>query len=436
MAEIFQALRSCAPQLREANQVLVGFSGGLDSTVLLHQLAQLQLPKLTAVHIDHQLSAEAKTWGEHCRQVSAALGVAYKQIAVELSREGRGLEAAARDARYCAFASIMHKGDVLLTAHHAGDQAETLLFRLVRGAGLKGLAGVPKQRNLCVGGGATAQLLRPLLGYTREELRNYAQSCRLSWVEDESNQQTDYDRNYLRNDVMPLLQSRWPQAQRQLAKAAGLLAENQSLLDEYAAEDYANTSPRRERVGESLCLHQLESYSASRQKHLLRYWVGLRYHLLPSQQHLLEIEKLLAAADDAAPEVCWGECSVRRFKQRLYLLPRLVTHNAQPLPWCSQAPLTLGQGFTLTAQPAETGLAAGDYTVRYRRGGERCRPENRAKSQMLKKLLLEYKLEPWLRDRIPLIYCGEELVAVGDLWICDSQVQEGGIRLNWLWQGC
>ena len=224
-------------QWRNAAHWRIAFSGGLDSTVLLHLLADLAktelLPALSAIHIHHGLQTAADAWPQHCQVVCDALGVPLLIERVKV-QPGASLERAARDARYAVFSAQTLANDVLLTGQHRDDQAETLLFRLLRGAGVRGLSGMPQQRP--VGQGT---LIRPLLAVTRAELERYAQAHSLSWIEDPSNQHRQFSRNYLRHQVMPALSERWPQAQANMARSAAHLRDAQGLLDELAQMDLA-----------------------------------------------------------------------------------------------------------------------------------------------------------------------------------------------------
>ncbi len=434
MRKVFQALIEQREQLRSYRKVYVGYSGGLDSTVLLHQLINLGLKNIHAIHINHQLMPAADSWEQHCAATAAAWSCPFTSKKVNLSVQGGGLEAAARQARYRVFAEMAGEDDVLVTAHHADDQAETLMFRLLRGAGLKGLAAV-REKTLVQHAGVRLKVLRPFLSCQQEQLAEYAQAHRLGWIEDSSNSDEQFDRNFIRHTVLPAVQTRWPAACERMADSAKLLAESDRLLDEYLENDLESCGPRKERLGESICLDTLQQFTWLKQKHLLRLWIASKYYLLPEQKHVKEILKLLSAAADSRPDVSWGAgesgCRLLRFQQRLYLLPRIELSAPSPLEWDISSPLVLGNTSTLSGKLAETGLAPGNYRVRCREGGERCHPEFRDKSQTLKKLLQECRLEPWLRDCVPLVYQGSNLVAVGDLWICKGFAVPGGWRLRW-----
>lgn len=397
----------------------VGFSGGLDSTVLLHALVQLQLPvTIRALHINHQISPHADQWQAQCSAICAQLGIEFTAEKVNVINSGKGIEDAARAARYAVFERHVGAADFLLTAHHANDQAETLLLRLLRGTGPRGLAAMAAQRPL-----GQATLVRPLLNFSRTQLESYAREHQLRWVEDESNQDDAYDRNFLRNQVLPLLAARWPSFQRKWQQTAELCAEQELLLEAIAQEDLTCSAPRTERIGQSIDLVLLRSLSPVRQQNLLRYWLRGAGYSTPEQSHWQQIQaQLLLGRDDAEANVSWGDASLRVFRTRLYLLPARLPAMA----------LTLLE--TSDNQSLRLKMGLPNLHIRARVGGERCKPAGRHHSQTLKKLLQEYAVEPWLREQLALVYSGDELVAVADLWVCDgfvAEAGEAGYRLSW-----
>ncbi|QEY12428.1 tRNA lysidine(34) synthetase TilS [Cellvibrio sp. KY-YJ-3] len=415
------ALRAYLPDSGNSADAVywVGFSGGLDSTVLLHALVQLQLPvTIRALHINHQISPHADQWQARCAVICAQLGIEFTAEKVSVINSGKGIEDAARAARYAVFESYAGAGDFLLTAHHANDQAETLLLRLLRGTGPRGLAAMAVQRPL-----GQATLVRPLLNFSRAQLESYAREHQLQWVEDESNQDDAYDRNFLRNQVLPLLAIRWPGFMRKWQQTAELCAEQELLLEAIAQEDLAAAAPRAARIGQSIDLAFLRACAPARQQNLLRYWLRSDGCSTPEQNHWQQIQaQLLQGREDAEANVTWGDVSLRVFRARLYLLP-------VPLP---EMALTLIE--TSDNQSLRLKMGLPNLHIRTRVGGERCKPAGRNHSQTLKKLLQEYSLEPWLREQLPLVYSGDELVAVGDLWVCDGVVagcDEAGYRLVW-----
>lgn len=427
------------PKLRAAGHCYVGYSGGLDSHVLLHALVKLLgSESLTAIHINHQLSPNADSWQQHCQTCCDDLGVPMITEAVVVENVGQGLEQAAREARYAVFERILNETDLLLLAHHADDQVETVLYRLLRGTGTKGLAGIPMSRPLGLG-----EILRPLLPYPRVELEAYASAQELQWIEDESNQDTTFDRNFLRQKVVPVLAERWPDYAARVAHSAALCAETDQLAIILAAQDLAAVYERSERIGWSIALEPFMALDTSRQANLLRHWAG--QHQLPQPGHRIVetvLHELLPARQDAEPLVSWGGVQLRRYQKHLHLLPEGFDDSSkdldEQLDWDVKNNLILPDGSEFVATIEEgNGFkipTEANVSIRFRSGGERCKPAGRNGSNTLKKLFQEYGLEPWLRNRVPLVYVQGQLAAVGDLWVCDEFAAaegEPGIVLQW-----
>ncbi|WP_319024748.1 tRNA lysidine(34) synthetase TilS [Microbulbifer hainanensis] len=410
----------------------VAYSGGLDSSVLLHILARLRLP-VRAIHVHHGLSANADAWQEHCVSTAESLGIPIEVRRVAVDSGDGGLEQGARRARYHVFAELLQPGDQLLLAQHGDDQAETFLLRLLRGSGALGLAAMAESRQLECEGGSTATLLRPLLGTGRDQLESYARAEGLSWIEDESNRDLSLERNFLRARVLPPLRERWPVRER-VARAASNLREAADLLQDLGDVDLLACDRREERFGESIDLKLLCQLPPRRRKNLLRTWLTRLGGDMPAAVHLEEaLDQAMAAAEDSELAVSLVGRVVRRYRNRLYLTPQLPQALATgDWSWRGDRTLLLPQGWELRPGAA---WPAGDYRVHFRRGGERAQPLGRAHSQRLKKLLQETGLEPWLRDRVPLVYradAPESLLAVGDLFRCEEGLPDA---LEWRYCG-
>jgi len=303
----------------------LAYSGGLDSQVLLHLLSQLPL-NLKAVYVDHGLQAESAQWAQHCQQCCDSLKVPFQQIHVD-ARAGRreSPEAAARKARYAALQSLMQPGDCLLTAHHQDDQAETLLLQLFRGAGVKGVAAMPFFKTW-----GPVYHARPLLEVGRASLHAYARQHQLKWVEDPSNLQLHYDRNFIRHQLMPLLQQRWPAIQSSLQRYAAHQGESEQLLQQLAQMDLASL----EHSHEFLSISSLAQLDALRQKNLLRYWLSSNACPLPSSAILDEmLKQLVHGSEDSRAQVSWAGMQARTFQGRLYVLPCREHDASQCLAW-------------------------------------------------------------------------------------------------------
>lgn len=436
-AKLLEALQS----LPRCRRYLVAYSGGLDSHVLLHALAALRArlggTALEAVHVNHGLQPSAKRWSEHCMAVCKRLGIPVRVLCVDAHpAPGESPEAAARAARYRALRELMEKDDCLLTAQHQDDQAETFLLQLLRGAGPRGAAGMPRLAPFGPG-----WIARPLLGFPREALRRYAEAQGLQWVDDPTNFDTVYDRNFLRHEILPRLAQRWPAAARTLARAAEHQAEAFRVMESVAREDLERVRVAREGT---LSVRELQRLDDARRRGVLRLWLRERGLPIPSQANLLQVtNSVLSAAEDATPCVRWPGAEVRRYRDGLYAMTPLPPHSgATVLHWATSAPLDLpeGVGGRLVAREALgaglrlASLQGASVTVRFRRGGEECRPAGRRGTHTLKKLLQEAGIPPWERDRIPLIYVGDRLAAVAGLWICKpfrAGPEERGLVIEW-----
>lgn len=414
---------------RTASAWCVAFSGGLDSSVLLHLLAELArreaVPALSAIHVQHGLQPVAAAWPEHCRQFCAARGIPLQVVAVQVAAQA-SVEQAARQARYAAFAEHLQPDAVLFSAQHRDDQAETLLFRLLRGAGVRGLAAMPGQRPLGRG-----TLLRPLLDCSRAELQGYAEAHGLSWIEDPSNADTRFSRNFLRQRVMPLLAERWPQAGVALARSAAHLSEAEQLLGELARMDLQ--AARGEPLFPWLALPSLElslvtQLSDARQRNLLRHWLA-PLSRMPDSDHWAGWRDLRDAAGDASPVWKLADGELHRADGRLYWLsadwlapPVLPDPAVVRVQGTSELP---GNGQVQIRGE----LPAGRWHLRYRLGGESLHLPERGRRD-LKRLLNEWRVPAFVRPRLPLLFDGDELMAVANL-AQSASLQACGVRLHW-----
>ncbi|MCX2982139.1 tRNA lysidine(34) synthetase TilS [Halieaceae bacterium IMCC14734] len=421
-----------------ASRWLIGLSGGLDSVVLLHLLAQLRtqykFPALLAVHVNHQLNPDALEWSDFARTLCGKLKIDIDVQTVAVEQVGKGLEAAARDARYRVFESLLQRGEVVLLAHHLDDQVETFFLRLLRGAGTRGLSGMPQSRGLGLG-----TLYRPLLGFRRQQLQDYADQHRLKWVEDASNADTRHDRNYLRHAVLPLLEQRWPGYRGSVRRGITAVGEAEDLLQGFYAERMraARGSHYATPTLAEACLSGNGIEVSAR---ILRLWLQELGLPLPGRDQLLEYISQLRHADSGqTPECRTASYVLRRYREQLYacaLDAQVVLPVGQPLRVGSGLALP-GVGSVQLIPAISGGIAsrwADELQVGFRDGGERCQPCGRDHSQTLKKLLQEYAVPPWWRDRVPLLVVGDALVAVGDLWVCEGYQagpDETGYEVRW-----
>lgn len=395
------------------NGLVVGLSGGLDSCVLLSALARVApefaLP-LRAVHVHHGLSPNADAWAAQVATVCAQAGVPLTVCRVRVTPQA-SLESAARVARHSAFAAEVRAGEALLLAQHRDDQAETLLFRLLRGSGLTGLGAMRPASRLRRPTAGSFPAWRPLLGLARTDLLGHAQAQGLAWVEDESNADTGLDRNFLRHEILPRLATRWPALSRTLAATAARLQEADDLLDEFALELAAPCIDAEAR----LWLPAVMALTVPRQRLVLRHWLRTQGFLPPDAAVLERIlADALPARPDASPCVAWPGTEVRRYREHLYVM---TTLPAPPggwfCTWDGAAPLALPDGQWLWREGE--GAPAAPWRVAYRAGGERLRPAPGLPSRELRIWWQEQGVPPWRRERLPLVFTGDELIAVGDM---------------------
>ncbi|MGC1181692.1 tRNA lysidine(34) synthetase TilS [Legionella sp.] len=469
-------MNHCIDQLLNSNwlsyltrfrKLIVGFSGGLDSTVLLHALAANPelVTKLVAVHINHGMSPHAFSWQQHCNQWCQNIGIEFISEVVQFDRSAN-VEEHARLARYAVFSSILAPEDCLILGHHQDDQAETVLLQLFRGAGIDGLAAMPPLR--CFGLG---MLARPFLVHTHSQLKQYAMLHRLTWIEDESNLNTHYSRNYLRQQIMPLLMEKWPGLVGNLARTALHCQEAKNNLSTLATYDITsslieNSNKHTELTTNSLSIEPLLNLNLERISNILRVWLRNNRVSLPTTTtfHRL-IHELIFATTDAIPEVSWSDILVRRYQKYLYLDRKHLIH----LPACSEwsmfpSPLTIETNGSerrgwkqsssthnyglQTLEKAKINLFATEAThglvippgakivVRFRKGGETFFWHGQNKQ--LKKLLQEWGIPPWLRKRIPLLYIEDQLVvivgyAVSDLFFNKNSLQAWSLSAHFNW---
>jgi tRNA(Ile)-lysidine synthase len=430
---LLRTLGGLAQLAGQPDRLVIAYSGGLDSEVLLHALVALRETfgaDLLALHADHGLQAASRGWAERCVRRAEQLGVECRSLRVDVdSAAGQGVEAAAREARYGAFRNELQHGDWLLSAHHKDDQAETLLLNLLRGSGPAGLAGIGEVQPF-----GPAWLVRPLLSYARDELHKYAEAQDLDWIDDPSNEDRRFDRNYLRHEVFPVLRSRWPDASSRLRQSALLASEAALLLDQLADADLRTLGPRPDRLSLSgLCALDVE-----RQRNLLRYAIReLGLPAVPASALQSIVIDLLPAREDAQPVVRWEGAEVRRYRDQVYLLPQAAAPAAvKPLPVeAGRVELGAGLGLLRLEPGAASGLSdavvAAGLEVRPRTGGEEIKIAGQAHTKKLKKLLQEEGVVPWMRDRLPLVFSENRLVAVADLWVADDAVGAPGTAIHW-----
>ena len=401
----------------------LAYSGGVDSRVLLHLLSQLDLP-VRAVYVDHGLQAVSKQWAGHCQQTCAQLNIPFTSITVDATAQrGESPEAAARRARYQALATLVEVNDCVLTAQHADDQAETFLLQLMRGAGAAGLSAMPFAQAFSQG-----WLLRPLLDFSRQQILDIAHAENFSWVDDPSNADERFDRNYLRQTILPTFIKRWPQTIPIITRAAQQQAENQELLEALAAQDLGPG-----KITTVLPVEKLVQLDEPRQRNALRYWLEKNQLRMPSRAIMQQIlSQLLHGRDDAEACVRWDDVALYCYRKQLHL-QKTVNHDAaQVLSWDGRQPLLIAslQQQLVFEATNHSGLipeiAGKALQVRFRQGGEKIKPAGQPHTHTLKNLFQQQGVPPWLRDRIPLVYLNDELIAVCGYWVADAYAVNSG----------
>jgi tRNA(Ile)-lysidine synthase len=401
----------------DCRALLIGFSGGLDSSALLHRLVVNGRFAVRAIHVHHGLHPDADHWARHCQLFCQRLGMDLAVVHVHVDQAaGDGLEAAARQARYAAFAAALADTECLVTAHHQDDQAETVLLRLLRGSGPSGLSAMRPLRVF-----ARGWHWRPLLGVSRAVLLDYARECGLDWIDDSSNAEPRHDRNFLRREIMPALGRRWPHANAALARSAQLIAEQEVLLEEHTGKQLARVQGVDPHT---LSVEGLLQMSAAWRARIVRRWVEtLSLPPLPAAGVESLEGQLLTARPDAQCEFRWHGAVVRRWRDLLYAE---ILVAALPADWCETwdgaAPLPLPTGARLSLLRAEftnesmSWSAYAPFSVRARAGGERIVLPRRAHSHAVKIALQDAGVPPWQRQRLPLVFAADgDLLAVGDI---------------------
>ncbi len=430
-----EALSTPVSNLPEHDRLRVALSGGLDSVLLLHLAVSCHRARVPveAIHVNHQLQHNAGETESFCRDLCGGLGIplVVRRVTVTTGKEADsagGVEEAARKARYQVFEELLEPGDLLLMAHHADDQAETVLFRLLRGSGVAGLAGMPRHRPLGMG-----QLARPLLDVERAELARWAGVAGLSWVEDPSNSDRRYDRNFLRHGIIPELKARWPRLTSRIRHSAQSCRDSEYLNSILAEQQWQQCATPQG----TLPVSALEDLSLPEQKNLLYWWVRRQGFYPPSSSAITQgLHDLLQARDDRSPGLSGQGYSLRRFRGQICL----VTGEPEAAPL---APVRLLPGdemkwgpWLVRVEPAGGNPKTGCPEIRIftRQGGERLRPHPDGPSKPLKKWFQEQGVPPWERSSIPLVFAGSgdarELIAVGDFW-CSPRYTGAAPATGW-----
>ncbi len=404
----------------ETARIFIAYSGGIDSHALLHLVcSETRLKsKITAVYIDHGLQQEAEQWAIHCESVSLSLSVKFKCIKVNAQKvHGKSPEEIAREARYSALKPLLDKDDVLLLGQHREDQMETVLLRLFRGSGVKGLSGMALSTSFGVG-----KMLRPFLNIPKQDIVNYAEQNKLQWIEDPSNLSNAFDRNYLRNNIIPNLKSRWPALDKTIARSAQHCAKSDHLL-QGLGEQLLNIV--LDEKDQTLDITQLLGFSCEKQQLIIRQWFCYLKLRMPSEKKLEQIlAEVVLSKPSANPEVQEQGYYLKRYRNKLYCLKqRAINQMMVNKIWSDDArQINLNNGFSLERVSSSDGISKSlwhksEISIKFREGSEKIKLSGRKGHHSLKNLFQEKSIPPWERIQLPLVYLNDQLVAISDLWI-------------------
>ena len=417
-------------------KICVSLSGGLDSIVLLHALHQIAGEQiyLRAIHFNHNLTDVSHSWAQFCKKFCNQLNVNLDTYSLKINlREGFGIEAAARKARYQKLRKSIQKDEYLMTAHHQDDQLETILLRMARGTGIEGLQGI--QRQFDFGQGI---ILRPLLDFTRDQIEDYAKRNKLEWVEDVSNKEVYFDRNFLRKRVIPIIKERWPSFPSGVSRLSEISSQTLVLLKELAEQDIGKDCSITE-----LDINVFNDKSNERIINIMRYLISRNKMTTPSMRVLNAGINILLNKESINPSMVWDNYCIKRYLNKLYFLDASQlepNQNFEPINWKIKMPLRLDNdgGLLKVKLVRGRGLSLNkcdqNLTIRYRIGGESIKLVGHKITKKLKNLFQENHILPWVRDKIPLIYNKAELIGVADLWIHDDYTaskNEQGFLIDW-----
>ena len=393
----------------------VALSGGIDSVVLLHLLHQLQKKHrfiLNAMHVHHGLSQNADKWVKFCEKLCMKLSVPLDVQYIQLpQKKSLGIEGEARRLRYEKL--LKTKTDLIVLAHHEDDQAETFLLQLIRGAGVKGLSSMAHFD-------ATKKLWRPLLNQSKSDIESYAKQHKLKWIEDESNQNIDFDRNFVRSKVLPILKNRFSYIIKVISRSSAHLAEAQNLLDDLAKLDLKSYLKSND-YKYKLQVKTLNKLSLNRAKNVLRYWLEMNNQLMPSKYLLDELlRQVLTAKKDAELKIHLSKkFEIRRYRSEIYIVQKNEKDEKKyKMIWAGESEIILPNGQKLTFKKVKGSginlkfLKNQKIIIRNRRGGESFKPDSKRPTRKLKQLLQESDLPPWEREQLPLIFVGDDLLCV------------------------
>lgn len=397
--------------LPPSKTIWVGFSGGLDSSVLLHAL-KTQYPiniDLRAIHVHHGLQKQADDWATHCQKICEQWQVPLEIVRIDISESHRNTEHKARQARYAVFQKILPAGATLALAHHQDDVVETLFLRLLRGSGTQALANMQPQSQR-----DQYHIWRPFLHCSRADLEQYAEQHHLQWIEDDSNSDTRFDRNFIRHEILPKLEQRFTNAKQAIAQSADLLAADATLLKPHIESAFAHCL-----IGNELCISKLLMLNTSMQAHVFRAWLHQQSRATPTARALAEfLQQLQQHQSDDSITLEYADYRICAWRDALYAVPKTMavhTDATTAIFWDGLKPLVLPRGGTLQW----LGKQAIPLHIKYRIGGETIQLKDQKIHHQVKKLLSQ-SVPPWQRDSLPFVYNEQgELLAVGNCCISE-----------------
>ena len=406
---------SVLQELDNVNKFWLAYSGGMDSSVLLH-LFYLNKEKIKhqieVLYVNHGLQQEADDWADFCQKQCEDYDFSFTELKIsESCPKGESVEAWAREKRYQLIEDIMKPKDVLFSGHHKDDQVETFFLHALRGAGARGLSAMPLIKKK-----KDTFYARPLLIYSREDIKHYANEHDLIWQEDKSNSDSRYDRNYFRHKLSPIIEDRWPAYRETINRLIEHQKETRLLLDELAIEDINSAKHDNET---SLDINIIKTLSKARQKNLLFVWLEQLGLQIPGSRHIEKIISDIIHSDlDKSPCVNWADVEIRRYKNTLYALKKLQDYDVDTeFKWQPESILNIFEETLMAKQGKGIGISQNkinedNFIIRFRKGGEKIKPDNASHSKTVKQLFQERSVLPWYRNKIPLIYVNDELVAI------------------------
>ena len=423
-------------QAHNIKKICVSLSGGVDSIVLLYALNQCSGKgcSIRAIHINHNLVKDSQSWADFCKKTCDRIQIQIDIHSVKINTsEGFGIEAAARKVRYQKLRRSIQEREWLMTAHHQDDQLETILLRMARGTGVEGLQGIQKQFNFGRG-----KIIRPLLDVSKSEILGYAREKRLNWVVDTSNQETYFDRNFLRIKVIPTLKERWPAFSSSVSRLSDISTQTSTLLKELAEQDLGFNYPVK-----NLDIEIFKNKSIGRVINIIRFLILKNEMSVPSMQVLNSGVNTLLNSKSVNPSMVWDNYCIKRYLDKLYFLQQSELQPNQSnklMNWSIDKPLILDENGSMLLATMTKGQGLSlkkcnkNFDIKFRKGGESIRPVGHKITKKLKKLFQEDHILPWARDKIPLLYKKDELIGVGDLWFNQNYIasaEEDGFLVNW-----